>query len=370
MLTGARLAAGVQRYRLAPVLGPKLITWRGYVMARNFTMSLARSITALAPAPMRGSLQRRLRRAGYGNADAVLGSFISKSDMDWCAARIARLQPAAILIDTIFRAPLLRAPELASTTAVIIAHDVFHRRHRALSSAGYRVYPAALSAADEAGLLTLAGTVAAIQPEEAALIAAMCPEVNTITAPMPAMLAPRGGRVAKLPDRLVFVGSASLPNLDGLRWFFAEVWPRLRAWRPTITLDLIGDCGAAIADLPPGVTRLGRCKDLTARLHGAALAISPLRAGSGLKIKMLDYARHGLMTVATPVSLAGFAADAQTPFIEAPDAVAFASAVADYLQPNTEHEARALNYIGKHYSVARCFAPLAAALQINPEHVS
>jgi succinoglycan biosynthesis protein ExoO len=315
-------------------------------------------VPASAGGVARAVVPARLRGA-RGGTDAVLGAFASAGDLAWCGRYIAQAQPDAVLVDTMFRAGVLALPELAGVNSVVIAHDVFHRRHRALVTAGYRVRPAALTREDEAGYLCRARHIAAIQPEEAALLAAMCPGANVFTAPMPALPCPRPAGLRVIPGRLVFVGSAALPNLDGLRWFFDEVW-HLLAGRG-ISLDLAGDCGPALRQVPMGVTRLGRVKNLAPVLHRAALAIAPLRVGSGLKIKLLDYARHGLFTVATPASLAGFAADKAAPFLPAADAGAFARAILRGLaEPGPP--AAALDYVAAHYGVAASFAGLAEAL--------
>ena len=166
---------------------------------------------------------------------------------------------------------------------------------------------------------------------------------------MPATGCPPPPATLRLPRRLVFVGSASLPNLDGLRWLFTEVWPLLRGHG--VTLDLIGDCGAAFPALPDGVARLGRSTNLAPLLHRASLAIAPLRIGSGLKIKLLDYARHGLFTVATPASLEGFATAPDAPFIEARGPDAFARAILRQLAVLPPWQ-NALAYIARQYSAA------------------
>jgi hypothetical protein len=111
------------------------------------------------------------------------------------------------------------------------------------------------------------------------------------------------------------------------------------------------------------VTRLGRVENLSPVLHRSALAISPLRIGSGLKIKMLDYARHGLVTVASTESLRGFAADMHAPFVAAGDAAAFAAAVAAKLRHgDAKDEERALAYVTRHYDLNSSFSGLAAML--------
>ena len=86
---------------------------------------------------------------------------------------------------------------------------------------------------------------------------------------------------------------------------------------------------------------------------------------SGLKIKRLDYARHGLLTVLTPESLRGFAADANGPFLVAADATAFSSAIISKLaEPDPGDAQRAVDYVASHYNVDISFSGLAAALNI------
>ena len=184
---------------------------------------------------------------------------------------------------------------------------------------------------------------------------------------MPAIPCPRPASIQRLPQRLVFVGGEALPNLDGLRWFFAEIWPHLQNWRNNITLDLIGDCGAAFGHVPPGVNRVGRVKNLAPYLHRASAAISPLRVGTGLKIKLIDYARHGLITIATPLSLQGFAADPRAPFIGAADALSFAAAIQQYMQQHLPAltEKDALHYTELHYGIGNTFAELPRAFAMQ-----
>jgi hypothetical protein len=369
LLNGARLRWPAERFAPRSVAGPRVAQLGGLVMARGpggQLRGLAKAVLTRLPAKTAARLTRR-RHAG---ADAVLGSFITPSDAAWCAAYIRAAAPDAILIDTIFRAPVLSEPGMDRCNSVIITHDLFHRRHAALASAGFKVQPGLLSRTMEAALLAPARSIAAIQPDEAAVLQTMCPGALVFTAAMPAEPCPPPAGNLRLAERLVFVGSASLPNLDGLRWFLEAVWPILRRWRPDVTLDLVGSCGGLLKQLPEGVNRLGQVAALAPVLHRAALAISPLRVGSGLKIKLLDYARHGLMTVATPASLAGFAAGPAAPFIAASNPAGFATAINRQLAAGPAGgDTRALDYARGHYGAATCFAGLRAALALPDDAV-
>ena len=338
--------AGVLDRRRVRVEGRGLLSFPGVVAA-----------PAAAPRIVaRRLVPKSVRRRAYGGVDEVLGRFISADEAAWCAARIGRLGPRAVLVDTIFRAGVLADPALTRVASVVIAHDVFHRRHAALTQAGYRLYPASLTAADEVALLSRADAVAAIQPEEAALLRAMLPGTPVFTAGMPVGLRPRPAGLARIADRLVFLGSETLPNADGVRWFLAEIWPALRALRPGVTLDVAGTVGRAVSDVPDGVTLLGRVADLSPVLHRASLGIAPLRAGSGLKIKLLDYLAHGLAVAATPAAASGMGGEG---LLIADDmAPVIAAALAE---PAEARDAVALNH-ARLYGAETVFAELAINL--------
>lgn len=359
LLTGDRLPWLFTRYGLFTVTGPHVARWRGLLVPRG-PVSAARIFGRMLGRLLPGPLRRRLHTSPL-EAAATLGRFPTPPDIRWCARAIARLAPHTVLIDTIFSAPLLAEPELAGLNSIIITHDVFHRRAQVLRAVGYKVEPEALTRAAEASLLAKARTIAAIQPDDAALLRSMCaPEQTILTAPMPAQPCPRPRHVQRIPGRLVFVGSASLPNLDGLRWFFAEIWPLIEG--SGVTLDLIGTCGLSLRLLPPGVTVRGQIDRLSPILHRASLAISPLRAGSGLKVKLLDYARHGLYTIATPAALEGFYADPAAPFITAATPTAFARAILRHVA-TPPPLGSALAYCTQHYGREASFQSLRQALE-------
>jgi hypothetical protein len=334
LLVGDRLPGPVMRYRVAHVAGPRVRA------ARTFVFGL--SIRAVA----RGLGVRRRGREG----EAMLGASTSAHDAAWCKRWLAAWRPDAVFVDTIFRAPVLDA----ARRGILVAHDVVCERAASLAAAGLRVRPEVTRAA-EAGWLGQADYVAAISPEDAAAFKEMG-AARVFELPMPASPCPAPAGALRIPGRLVFVGSDAPHNLDGMRWFLGDVWPRLAG----VTLDIVGDCGAALGALPEGVVARGRHGELRPFLHRAALAISPLRAGSGLKIKMLDYARHGVWTVATTVSLAGFPPDG-APFWAAGDAEGFAAAVRAGLSAAPDEPA-ALAYVARHFGAEVCFAPLAAVL--------
>ncbi len=376
MLARPRLPWPVQRF--APALdparvrveGPGLVGGRGWVAAapKPAARILARQALTLLPGGWRERMRRRARSGEYGAVDAVLGRFMEPKAVGWAAERIAAMAPRAVLIDTIFRAPLLRDPRLAGLRSVLIAHDIFHRRHALLSARGIALYPPNLTREEEVDWLRLADVVVAIQPEEEALLRAVLPDgQRVIAAPMPARPRPRPPGVAREAGLLAFVGSDSAHNVDGMRWFLREVWPPLRAALPTARLEVCGTVGRALgpAAAPEGVVLRGLVPDLGAVLHRAAVAVAPVLAGSGLKIKLLDYVAHGLSVVTTPVGAEGFERAPDWPFTVAEDPGSFAreaARLAAGAEGAGEREQTALDYC-RLYAPERVFVDLAEAIE-------
>lgn len=342
------------------VVGPGLRTGPGSIAVarpRDALRILSRTALGLLPRALGERLRRQGRTGTYGDVDAIIGRFLTPAE----AEEAARFTEGAdwVIADTIFRAPVLDFAGRARPA--IITHDIFHARHAALAGRGLKLFPASLEAAQEAALLAKAQLLVAIQPEEAEALQALVPGTAVLTALMPARLVPRAPGTPREDGRIVFVGSSGAHNADGMRWFLAEVWPQLQRLLPTARLDVCGTVCRTLGSPPPGVTLHGMVPDLAPMLHRASVAVAPLRAGSGLKIKLLDYVAHGLVTVTTPVGTAGFLRTADWPFVEADNAVAFAAAAAHLAQGAGPRDQQALDYAAR-YDAAHVFGPLAQAL--------
>jgi glycosyltransferase involved in cell wall biosynthesis len=103
---------------------------------------------------------------------------------------------------------------------------------------------------------------------------------------------------------VLFVGNMGyLPNIDAVQWFAARIWPRLRAAVPFPLRFVIAGYGAsrAVKDLGrrPDIVLAGGFDDAAPLYRRAALAVVPIRAGGGTRIKLLESAKYGVPVVAT-----------------------------------------------------------------------
>lgn len=111
------------------------------------------------------------------------------------------------------------------------------------------------------------------------------------------------------PGRIVFAGNlACAPNADAALAFATRVFPRLRAESPRAEFVIAGASpGPAVRALAglPGVRVTGTLPDLRPSIWSAAVSVSPIRAGLGMKNKILEAMALGTPIVATSKSLSG-----------------------------------------------------------------
>ena len=107
----------------------------------------------------------------------------------------------------------------------------------------------------------------------------------------------------------------------------------------------------ALADLP-GVELVANPADLTKHYAWADLAVIPLRAGGGTRIKMLEAFAHGVPVVATHVGAEGIAVDHGDHLLLADSSESFTNACAEVMSDAalaTRLSANASQLVEQHY---------------------
>jgi glycosyltransferase involved in cell wall biosynthesis len=135
---------------------------------------------------------------------------------------------------------------------------------------------------------------------------------------------------------VVFTGNLGyFANADAAAWFAREAFPAVRAARPSARLLIAGARPSrsvrALARLP-GVTVLGPVEDMAAVLRSARVAVAPLQSGSGQQSKILEAMACGTPVVASPLALAGIAAQHGRDLRVGADADGTAAAVLELLE--------------------------------------
>jgi glycosyltransferase involved in cell wall biosynthesis len=266
-----------------------------------------------------------------------------------------------VLVDYAFLTEgIARIPTPLGPSAVVM-HDLFSSRPAQYGPLGADPTAGLVDGDREMAMLGRAGAVIAIQAEEAATVRRRLPGSRVLLAPMATVpvAAPQTGTGSDL----LFIGSNTSPNVDALRWFFDEVWPSVRRANPAARFNVAGNVAASFQTVPDGVVMLGRVDDLTPLYAGAAVVISPLRGGSGLKIKLIEALGHGKAIVATTTTLQGVTDIIGSAVIVADDAQVFADGIATLLNDaalRATYGARALVVVRDHFSPEACYADVVA----------
>jgi polysaccharide biosynthesis protein PslH len=143
------------------------------------------------------------------------------------------------------------------------------------------------------------------------------------------------GRPVTPEPRLLFVGGLHWPpNLDAILHFARDVWPLVRRAMPAAQLTIVGRDDVAAAKTlrqTPGFTLTGYVDDVSQYFAGSRAMVVPLRAGSGMRVKILDAFARGLPVVSTPTGHEGIEAEPGVHLLSATEPRLFAQEVARVL---------------------------------------
>ena len=245
---------------------------------------------------------------------------------------------------------------------LVIMHDLFSSRSSQFDSLNASDSVASLALAEEVEMLSAADTIVAIQRDEAAVLQQKLPGHEILVAPIAALPVkkPQPGNA----DIVLFVGSSAAPNVDGIKWFIDFCWPAIRQHRPDAVLNIAGSVCSGLARVPAGTRLLNVVENLDDLYAEASVVISPLRAGSGLKIKFIEALSKGKAVVATTTTLQGVSDIVDGCAVISDSAAVFATNVVELLADDgrrAELGAKGLSVISRHFAPDRAYGGIAAA---------
>jgi glycosyltransferase involved in cell wall biosynthesis len=135
--------------------------------------------------------------------------------------------------------------------------------------------------------------------------------------------------------RLIFVGHLRYPpNLDAVRFLARHILPALRSRIPEARLTVVGEgTPRALREFAgrDDIELVGRASSPIPYYGNAHIAVVPLRAGGGTRLKILEAMALGRPVVSTSLGCEGLAVEDGKHLLIANDAEAFAAAVARLL---------------------------------------
>jgi glycosyltransferase involved in cell wall biosynthesis len=212
------------------------------------------------------------------------------------------------------------------------------RRHRE-QAAAWKEAEAEAFAALASRVLSRFDLAFAASSSEASSLSARGAEVFVAPNVVPMMATPHVARRARnRKERTVlFVGNMGyLPNDDAALWLLDRIWPRLRrAVRGRLRLLFVGsDPSPALLRLArrQGVQVTGTVAEMAPFYRSADLAVVPIRAGGGTRIKLLEAAAYGVPIVSTRFGAGGTVFRHGHELLLADSEAGFARACADLLR--------------------------------------
>jgi glycosyltransferase involved in cell wall biosynthesis len=260
------------------------------------------------------------RFAGFGSAvAALLGNrryALAVVEHFWCALYVERLARAAdrTVLDLHNVESVLHSRcAVSERWAEAVAHRWFATRSRAL----------------ERRWLPRFDLVLAPSERDAALVGALAPAARAAVYPNSIPRIERPTRQAM--DAIVFSGNMEYhPNRSAIAWFAGRVWPSLRARRPSLNWLLIGRGPKSVLhymESDPRIRVIGEVDNAVEALALAKVAVTPLLAGSGTRVKILEAWAAGVPVVSTTIGAEGLPALDGENLLIADDPAAFATAV-------------------------------------------
>ncbi len=138
----------------------------------------------------------------------------------------------------------------------------------------------------------------------------------------------------EFPSVFFLGGLDWLPNQEGLRWFLANVWPKLLQEFPGLPFYIAGrNQPKWMRNLQaPNVYVVGEVDDALAFMRSKAVMVVPLLSGSGMRIKIAEGMAMGRAVVSTSIGTEGIPAHDNEHICIADTAELFAGKIAQCLR--------------------------------------
>jgi glycosyltransferase involved in cell wall biosynthesis len=232
------------------------------------------------------------------------------------AETVAGRRYAVAVVEHFWCAPYAAVLAPASDRVVLDLHNVesvLHERCAATETAGpaliHRVFARAARALERRWLPRY-DQVLVPSSDDAAVVRRIAPHARAVVYPNAIQGKLESDRCQD--EAIVFSGNLEYhPNYSAVRFFRREIWPLLRERCPSLVWRLVGKNSHAVSRLIAGDPRIelvGAVDDALAELARSRVAVVPLLAGSGTRLKILEAWAAGLPVVSTTIGAEGLGA--------------------------------------------------------------
>lgn len=216
---------------------------------------------------------------------------------------------------------------------IIDTHDIFTNRHKIFLKNNVIHNWFSTTASQERKGLGRADVIVAIQKDEGEFFNRL---INKKTITVGHIVRLRKQKIDNpSPGNILFIGSANQSNIDAIKFFIKDVFPKIKRMVPQATLLVAGNVCRFLHDNIDGIVNLGEIDDLEATYDSTDIVVNPIRFGTGLKIKNIEALGYSKPLVTTPVGATGMESGLEPAFLVADNAQNFSDKVVEILHDPT-----------------------------------
>jgi hypothetical protein len=255
-------------------------------------------------------VKEAMRRVGlgrYARVEKLLGDPLSAGEARELALVADRIPGDIVMAEYSSLGPVLELVKRQGRRAVFL-HDLFSLRAAAFRARGEEPDHREITLADEAALVRSADLLVFASNNEMAELMPLAPKAACVWL-RPNVPHPRTAEETPGPPRGVFIGTLHSGNVDAIGHLIDDIWPLVRNRVADAELWIAGSTSRGLTPQQagaPGVKVLGRVEHLSMLGGPNSIGLAPTRLASGVSIKVAEYLRLGMPTVAYPVALEGF----------------------------------------------------------------
>jgi glycosyltransferase involved in cell wall biosynthesis len=159
-----------------------------------------------------------------------------------------------------------------------------------------------------------------------------------------------------MDNSILWLGNLQwVPNQDSFWWFYNEIVPKIILRKQDIQINVVGsNPPQKILDIKhPNVNIIGQVEDVREYLQRASVCVVPLRAGSGIRLKLLEMFAMKKAVVSTSVGCEGLNVKNGVHLLISDEPSSFADAVINLLQNEKLREQLSENcllHVTEHFS--------------------
>lgn len=159
------------------------------------------------------------------------------------------------------------------------------------------------------------------------------------------------------PQFLLFCGFlGSHANSEGIFWFYKSIWPQIKKLFSSLKVIILGsgEIPVSLENLKkdPDIIFTGKVQEVRPFYERSAVAVVPLKTGSGTRLKILEAMSSGVAVVSTTVGAEGIDYSDGTDMLIADDEQTFAEKVIFLLNDKEQRlkiQQNAFNLVKKKY---------------------